>query len=202
MTIEKGRSWGALGRLPDDGVVVRSDGEASAALEEARRDNRPFPVLGLLGGDLCRTLGGPGDADRLTSDAATTFTIDLGQVLIDGRMHLFVAHLVARTRTWSRALVAMNAQWHGVWNLGPKAHPNDGLLDVYEAQLAPADRLRVRSRLAHGAHLPHPGIAQRRVAAFDTELPKALPIRLDGRRVGTGTRLAMRIQPDAVTVVI
>ena len=40
------------------------------ALEAARRDRRELPTLGLLGGDLCRTLGGRGDEARLRSRAA------------------------------------------------------------------------------------------------------------------------------------
>ena len=64
--IAKGSPWGRPGPLPADGVVVRSDAEASDALEAARRESRPFPVLGLLGGDLCRTVGGASSGTRGT----------------------------------------------------------------------------------------------------------------------------------------
>ena len=37
---------------------------------------------------------------------------------------------VARRRGWRDFAVAMNAQWIGEWNLGPKAHPNDGIVDA------------------------------------------------------------------------
>ena len=50
--IAKGQAWGEPGPLPADGVVVRSDADARAVVEEARRANRPVPVIGLLGGDL------------------------------------------------------------------------------------------------------------------------------------------------------
>src|SRR5437764_4051723 len=129
MPISRGSPYGEPGTLPADGVVVRSDAEARAVIERARAEGRPFPPLGLLGGDLCRSLGGPGDEPRLRSADAVTFPVDLGEALLDGRLHLFVAHLVARTRWWTRAFVAMNAQWVGGWNLGPRAHPDDGLLD-------------------------------------------------------------------------
>ena len=202
MTVEKGKPWGGTGALPDNGVVVHSDAEARAVLEAARRAGRPFPPLGLLAGDLCRTLGGIGDAFRLRSPEAARFTVDLGEVLVDGRLHLFVAHLVARTAWWTYAFVAMNAQWRGRWNLGPRAHPGDGLLDVYEARLRLSDLAKVRARLHHGAHLPHPGIRQRRVPAVQVELPRALRVELDGERIGKGRRLSLRVQPDAVTVVV
>ena len=202
MTIRKGEAWGWTAPLPSDGVVVRSDGEARAVLEAARREGRPYPVLGLLGGDLGRTVAAPGDEGRLRSPAAMTFPVDLGQVLVDGRLHLFVAHLVARNRWWTRAVVAMNAQWVGPWNLGPKAHPNDGLLDTFDARLPFGDLAKVRRRLPTGTHLPHPGIAGRRAAAVTFELERPLPVWLDGERVDEGRVLSVRLEPDALRVVI
>ena len=191
MSIRKGSAYGAAGPAPPGAVVVGSDAEAGAALEAARRDGRPFPPLVLTGGDLHRTLGGGG---------GVAVPVDLGEVLVDGRLHLFVAHVVTRTPTWSYVFVAMNAQWLGPWNAGPRAHPGDGLLDAYEARLGLADRLKVRRRLHHGAHLPHPGIAERRAAAVQVELPRPLTVVVDGRDVGRGARLSLRVEPDAVRV--
>lgn len=195
MTIRKGGPYGEPGSLGAGGVVVASDAEARAVLEEARRHHQPFPVLGLRGGDLCRTLGGPGDL-------AVQFPVDLGEVIADGRLHLFVAHLVARTRRWSEVFVAMNAQWLGSWNAGPRAHPNDGLIDAYTARLGIADRFKVRARLHHGAHLPHPGIREERSPGVQVELRRPLALRLDGAPAGRARSLSVRVQPDALTVVI
>lgn len=215
MPISKGGSYGAPAPFPDDGIVVTSDAAAREVVEAARRERRPPPTLGLLGGDLCRTLGGgqPADAgnrrlgtgggeDRLRSAGGVRFTVDLGEVLVDGRLHLFVAHLVARSRLWTRAFVAMNAQWHGSWNLGPRAHPGDGLLDTYDVDLKVSHLLPVRSRLHHGAHLPHPGIRERRLGAIQVELERPLPVFVDGHPVGRGRHLAVRVEPDALTVVV
>jgi hypothetical protein len=202
MAVEKGRPWGGPGRLPDDGVVVGGDAEARAVIEDARRAGRPLPVLGLLGGDLCRTLGGTGDAGRLRSDQAQSYPVDLGAVLADGRLHWFVSHLVARSRLWRRAFVAMNAQWYRAWNLGPKAHPGDGLLDTYDARLRARDLWPIRSRLHHGTHLPHPGIKAQRVAAIQVTLERALPLELDGVTVCEARELSLRVEPDALLVVV
>jgi len=196
--IAKGQPWGEPGALPEGGVVVGSDAAAAAALSAARRDRRPFPALGLLGGDLCRTLGGGGGREL----QGVRFTVDLGEALLDGRLHLFIAHMVARTPLWTRAFVAMNAQSVGRWNLGPRAHPNDGLLDTYDVRLPRSQLLPVRSRLHHGAHLPHPGIKERRTAALQIELDRPLPVRLDGVRTGKARVISVRLQPDALTVVI
>lgn len=206
MPIAKGQPYGAPGPLPEGAVVVRSDAEARQVVEDARRERRPLPTLGLLGGDLCRTLGGgrhgPGGEDHLRTSGGVCFPVDLGEVLLDGRIHLFVAHLVARSRLWTRAVVAMNAQFVGDWNLGPRAHPGDGLLDTYDVRLRPGQLLAVRARLRHGAHLPHPGITERRASAVTVELEQPLPVRLDGVAVGPARRVAVRVEPDALQVVV
>ncbi len=201
MPIAKGQPWGTPAPLPDDAVLVRSDAEAREVVEDARRARRPYPPLALVGGDLCRTLGGgAGSERRLRSGEGVRFPVDLGEVLVDGRIHLFVAHLVARSRLWRRAFVAMNAQWLGPWNLGPRAHPNDGLLDSYDVRLPLGQLLPVRARLHHGAHLPHPGIRERRAAALQMELDRPLPLRLDGTPVGAARTLSVRVHPDALVV--
>lgn len=161
-----------------------------------------MPALGLIGGDLSRTLGGPGDGGRLSSSSAVTFQVDLGAVLADGRLHWFVAHLVARTRWWGDAFVAMNAQWLGSWNLGPRAHPGDGLLDTYQARLSLTDRLRVRARLHHGSQLPHPAISEARTAAIQVRFDRPRPLWLDGELVDRARHLSVRIEPDALTIVV
>jgi len=60
----------------------------------------------------------------------------------------------------------------------------------------------VRARLPHGSHLPHPGIRERRAASVQVELERALPLRLDGERVGKARVLSVRMEPDALVVVV
>ena len=203
MTIRKGEPWGVPGPLPDDGVVVRSDSEAGRIVAWARRSNAPVPTLGLLGGDLCATLGGDGTETRLHSSEAMTLPVDLGSVLIDGRLHWFVAHLVARHSWWhGRVVAAMNAQYLGRWNAAPRSHPNDGRLEILDANLAFGQRLLAHRRLPLGTHLPHPGIEVRRVTSVQIELDRPTPILLDGEHAGLGRRLSIRVEPDALRCVI
>jgi hypothetical protein len=203
MTVEKGVDWGRPSPLPDDGVVVASDAAARAVVERARRAGEPVPPLGLLGGDLCATVGGRGDRDRLRSADAMTLPCDLGCVLVDGEIHWFVAHAVLR-RTWwrGRVVAVMNAQWHGRWDVAPRAHPGDGLLDVLDGDLPVGDRWKARSRLPTGTHVPHPGIRTTRVASVPLELDPPLDVWLDGERVGRASSVVARIEPDALTVVV
>ena len=203
MTIRKGQPWGESGPLVDDGVVVFSDADAAAAVAAARADGRPLPMLGLLGGDLYRTLGGRSDAARLRSADARRYPIDLGIAVVDGVERCFVAHVIAHRRGWrGRAVAAMNAQWLGTWDLGPKSHPNDGLLDVSDGRMGLSDRIAARHRLPTGTHLPHPTISVRRTAAIEIELETATPVFVDGVSLGSARHLALHVEPDALTVVV
>lgn len=203
MTIRKGEMWGAPDPLPRHGVLARSDREARQLVTAAKRAGEPIPPLGLLGGDLCRTLGGTGDEERLRSAEAMTLPVDLGAVLVDGRLHWFVAHLVAKRSWWfGRVVVAMNAQYIGGWDVAPKSHPNDGRLDVLDGSPALGQRLMARRRLPAGTHVPHPGIVERRVASVQLDFARPTPIELDGEPIGRARTLTLRVEPDALTCVV
>jgi hypothetical protein len=203
VTVAKGRDWGSEGPLPADGILVRTDAEARAVVTEARRAGEEIPPLGLLGGDLCRTVGGRGDEARLRSERATRLTVDVGAVLVDGRLHWFVAHLVARRSWWRGPLfAACNAQWLGPWDLAPRAHPGDGRLDVVEADPTLGDRLKARRRLPSGTHGPHPDIRIRAMTAVQHDLPAGHAVWLDGERLGPARTLSIRVEPDALHIVV
>ena len=146
----------------------------------------------------------------MTSDASRTDTgvrlpVDLGSVLVDGRQHWFVAHLVARRGWWrGRIVAAMNAEFLGPWDVAPRAHPGDGLLDVLD--VAPAmsltDRWAARSRLRSGGHVPHPAIASAAGPRCRSSSTAPTPVWLDGERVGDARRLSVRVEPDALVCVV
>jgi hypothetical protein len=205
VTVRRGEAWGAAGGVPEDGVVVGSDAEARRAVTAARRAGELVPVLRLAGGDLCRTLGGRGDLARLHSAVGAHVPVDLGSVLVDGVQHWFVAHLVARGSWWrGRIVAAMNAEFLGAWDVAPRAHPGDGLLDVLDvsAAMSLADRFEARRRLPTGGHLPHPAIAVQRRPAVQVDLDGPTPVWLDGEPVGRARRLSIRVEPDALTCVV
>lgn len=172
-------------------------------MTDAKRSGGETPPLGLAGGDLARTLGGRGDAARLHSNDATHLWIDIGSVLLDGEIHWFVAHLIAR-RSWARGrtLAVMNAEWCGKWNLGPRAHPGDGLLDITDASLSLSQRILARRRLPTGSHLPHPEIRNSRTSSWQTDLDPPLRVWLDHDLVTSARHLSVRVEPGAMLVVV
>ncbi len=116
--------------------MVSSDAEARAVVERARRAGGRPPALGLLGGDLCRTLGGRGDEERIRHGNGRRLTIDIGSVLVDGRQQWFVAHLVARRSWWhGRIWAVMNAEFIGNWDVATVIAMNDALLIRHSPQL-------------------------------------------------------------------
>ena len=206
MTIRRGEAWGEPGALPVGGVVVDSDAAAAAALTAAWRRNEPFPALGLLRGDLARTLGALGDRERLSDTSrATTAPIDIGVVRFDDRDELFVAHAVLRRSWWQGPiLVIANAQFLGGWDVAPRAHPGDGQFDIVAcgSAMTLTSRLQARRRLPSGTHLPHPDIAVRRAATEVVTMPRPADLWLDGVRVARGRSFEFELLPDAVTVVV
>ena len=72
MAIRRGEPWATNGPLAAHAPVVSDDAALRAHVEQARRRGAMPGEIGLLGGDLCATLGGPGRRERLTSDEAVT----------------------------------------------------------------------------------------------------------------------------------
>jgi len=203
MTIERGAAWGSAQPLPQNGVIARSDTDAAAAVSSARARGTTIPSIGLLGGDLCRTLGGNGDERRLRSADAVTLPVDIAEVELDGAPRVFVAHVVARRSWWrGRVWVAMNAEWIGDWDVAPRAHPGDGLLDVFDVSLSLRDRVKARRRLRTGTHVPHPHIAQIRATSADAEFTERVGVWVDGHHVGDARSISVRVTGEVVDVVV
>lgn len=214
MGVEKGQDWGHNAPLPSGASIAHSDAElrslvvdrlAAAAATEPERRAEPLLGLpiGLLGGDLWRTMGGrPGQPrDRLAGPDAFTGAVDVWLVAVDGvDAGPFLAHLVAKRRAWAgEFLVAMNGSLLGDLDLGPRAHPGDGLIDTTIGRLDLRQRVLARSKARSGSHLPHPSLATKRGTAFSYTLAASAVVIADGIEVGRGkqieiTRCAARLQ--------
>jgi diacylglycerol kinase family enzyme len=183
--------------------VAASDAELCRIVVDLMRDGA-VPTVGLTGGDLHRTLGGPSGSPRWEQGEAMRFPIDLLEIDLDGHRHHAVAHLVAQGPAgWAgHSLVALNAAFVGRHYLGPRAHPNDGKVDVTEGRLPLSDLLEARRRFRTGSHLPHPRLRETRSSAVQVDLPRSTPVRIDARPAGRARRIAIDVHPDAFFVVI
>ncbi len=209
MTIRRGQAWAANGPLAPGAPIVSSDAALRALVEGARRRQEPLGEVGVVGGDLWATLGGPGATGatagtaRLRSEVAVRAPIDVIRVELDGQPHWFVAHLIAHRWGWQgEAAVAMNAEWFGPYKLGPRAHPNDGLVDVTSGSLRWPERLEARRRAVAGTHLPHPRLRVQRASHAVVCFARATPIHLDGVAVGRAKQVELHVEADALQVVM
>ena len=202
MTIRRGESWGDQATVPEGLEVLADDAALYRAL------NRPEPPrsVGLLTGDLARTVGASGDPERLRPGAeAVRLTIDVGQVDLDGGTYRFAANAVVRRAWWTGRIVAVcNAQFIGPWDVAPRSHPNDGYLDTLEVHrdMGVRQRWGARGRLPTGSHVPHPLIATRRQRTGEWTFSRPHRVWIDGVPVGATRRLAVSVAPDALTVYI
>lgn len=195
MTIRRGEPWGSEVGRPADLLVVGSDADVAAAFSDA-----PARPVGVSGGDLHRSLGAPiarADAQRLP--------LDVLRVSADGVDHVAVAHVVARRSWWRGRIVgAFNVDHLGPWNVAPRAHPNDGRMDVIEVDGAMPLRQRwqARARLPAGTHVPHPMISTRTASETSWSFDRPHGLWLDGRRVGDVSSLRVAVEPDAFAVIV
>jgi hypothetical protein len=203
VTVRRGTDWGGPGQLAPDRPVFDDDAAFGAYVAGARARGEPIGDVGLLGGDLCRTVGGPGDRARLVDGRAVRLPIDVVRAELDGAPAWFVAHLVAHRPGWrGQAAVAMNAEWLGEWKLGPRAHPGDGLVDVTSGALRWRDRRRARARARSGDHLPHPALTVVRAATTELHFARPTPVWLDGRPAARSRHIVLTVEPDAAAIVV
>lgn len=203
MTIKNGEPWGQFGPLPEAGVAIESDGELRSIVMKCMRTDTPLPVFGLLNGDLWRAVGAPlGGLDRLRSEKAQTVTIDLVEVRMDEQTSWFCSHMFIRHRLWfGKTVAVMNSEWLGSWRVAPRAHPNDGKVDIVEGALPLGQRLIARQRMPTGDHIPHPKIKVSQKSAWSTTTDHLNSVYLDGKKVGKFKAIKVQVLPDALTVV-
>ena len=204
MTIRKGEPWGSTGPAPVGVVHISGDADLGRLVTEQRSAGAPIPPVALLGGDLMRAVGGTGRAEQLDGPVAI-LPIDIVRVETDDGTAWFVNHLVAK-RSWWRGpcWLAMNGQFIGDRDVSPRAHPNDGRVDIVriDASMSLRDRWRASRRAVHGMHVPHPAIEIRQVSMTEIDLGAPTAVQLDGTSWREVSRLTLTVEPDAVLVVV
>ncbi|CAI8380621.1 MAG: Uncharacterised protein [Acidimicrobiaceae bacterium] len=202
MNIEKGRSWGSLSPLPPEGVIIKTNKELLEKVNDCKRQGIDLPTFGLLGGDLWRTLGGRRAEERLYSGEATTLDIDLGCALLDGKIFWFCAHMFIGSKLKGEKIFISNVAHYGKMNPAPKAHPGDGKFDMLEVKLSPFQTFKAVKRVSAGTHIPHPGIKYKQVSSEQFSFGKKLSIEIDGKNIGKFSTVSIRIENEALRVVI
>lgn len=190
MAIKPGEDWGApVERSPLLRVALSDRQLAAMATSGA---DTPISVAG---GDLYRSLGSPRSRRSMRR-----VPIDMIQITVDSGTFQAVAHVALYRSLWRGSAIAVcNCSEIGSWNVAPRAHPNDGLLDIVEvsAEMAVRARWQARSRLVTGTHLPHPDISYERVTTKRWEFERSVHCYVDGERVGRTKTAEVTVLPDA-----
>jgi hypothetical protein len=195
VTIEKGQPWGDAVTRPDDLLVVDSDAALARALVE--RSGRP---VGPCAGDLHRSLGSPPSRREMQRLPVDLLTCRIGE-----RSAVAVAHVVMRSSWWRGPIIAaMNVDHLGSWNVAPRAHPNDGRVDVVEvaSSMRLRERWQARRRLPAGTHVPHPAITMSAVRQRSWQFDRDMTVWVDGVRAGTTRTVSIEVVPDAGEVFV
>ena len=99
-------------------------------------------------------------------------------------------------------LVVMNGQYLRHLDVSPRGHPGDGVAEAQLYALPPGARRAMRSRLATGAHLPHPAITIRRAHRVLVRAPRPVALEVDGMPAGRITSLEIMLRPAAYRLLV
>jgi hypothetical protein len=201
MSIAKGSSWGVAQEFPAGAPIASSNRELRRLVLAGET------IIGLTGGELFRTVGGPSAPDRIVRNDPDNLPmhlpVDLIEVQLDEtRSERFVTHLFGHDRLWRTLVAAMNCDFWRRYQLGPRAHPGDGVIDVYSADLSPADLVKVVPRAKTGTHVPHPSISLLRSPAPDLTLTRRIQLEADDAPIGSAQHLQFEVLADAITIVV
>jgi hypothetical protein len=204
MTIRRGESWGRQRKLSADVLVVDGDAEVGRHVTAAlQRGETPQPVA-VRSGDLARALGG-GTAGRVVAgNTLVEAPIDAVRVTTaEGEVRWFCAHLVAHRGAWRGEVVAAaNAGFVRGRDVAPRAHPNDGRVDL--VRVDPSMSLRARRaawhRAATGSHLPHPLITVAQSTAEVLHFSSRLRLWIDGEPWTATRSVSLEVVADAAVV--
>jgi len=203
MTIERGQDWGAPAPPGSVDFVASSNGELRSLVEDARLASAVDPKIGVIGGDLWKALGSPsGGLERLKGSDARQVSIDLIECELDGRRCFAAAHVFLLSNWWRGPVTAvMNSEWWGSWLVAPKAHPNDGLLDLVEGDLPIRQRVLIKRRLLTGDHLPNSALKVGRVTELKREFVRPTRVIIDGVEEDRCQHLSLQVLPDALSII-
>ena len=206
MTIEKGKEWGHRGPCPRDVVTVHSERE----LVDTWRTN-PQSIFVVQAGDLYSALGRP---QWQPKEEVQFLPVDVLQVTIATEgSHVdepFMQYAVSSIEIGSwlsrqRFVCVSNCGFIGSYNIAPRAHPNDGEMDVVtvDPTMDWRQRLQARSRARLGQHVPHPQIWMERGVTHTWRKESGRErLRVDGVVIANWSSIEVAVMPDACTVVV
>jgi putative lipid kinase YegS-like protein len=222
-SVRPGQPWGTEAPGPPDFEVSGSDRTLAEALERGltdplirfapARDSDLARAVGLVSGSASAGMALPLDALAVVVGDGLSERLALNS--------LVVGVPPDRLRSWHRpaglsveidgvamdaaqatSLVVMNGQYLRGLDLSPRGHPGDGVAEAQLYALSPGARRAMRSRLATGAHLPHPAITIRRARRVVVRASSPAALEVDGASAGQISDLEITLRPAAYRLLV
>ena len=204
MPISPGSPWGVVAPLPDCPLYLKSDRELGVFLRDHSAKQIHDQSIVMKSGDIPRVLGvldRPRNAEylRVVIDAiVVSYTDAVGIEHSD----VCIASLSIARRFFRGAIsVVTNSGYWRKHEVAPRAHLNDGKLDIFEVSgaMRMGQRRMMWKKAETGSHLPHPLVSYSQGDFFHW---KGKPQRLviDGQYVGMVTNVSCRVQSDCAQV--
>jgi len=192
--ITRGDQWGIpTTRIPAD-LLVNGDRELAASSTDSR--------LIVRGGDIAHSLGDPPPpavGDRCTEVPIDALRISITFKNASAQTLIAASHVMVGNWLRGRLVCVSNGGFIGALNVSPRAHPNDGFLDLMtiDPSMGIQQRLRARKKSVLGTHTPHPLVETGRARSFAFSCQsRSEPLRVDGRRISSWSAVQVEIMPD------
>ncbi|MBM3638255.1 MAG: hypothetical protein FJW98_02340 [Actinobacteria bacterium] len=199
MTIQKGEEWGRRSQAESVVTVLRDCDLA----EMVKRASEHSSSIQVQAGDTWLALGRPHEISPPCETWDLTF--DAIHVSAGPLQHTCFSSIVLR-RSWWRGGFLVGPVWcvslTGMLrgrNITPRAHANDGVIDVLHVSdtMNIRQRFQAWSRASRGDHLPHRGLFVTRTPFVDIASATNLLLIVDGVRRGNVRNLRVEVVPDA-----
>ena len=221
--LRPGQPWGTEASGPPDLEVTGGDRMLATVLGRgltdplvrfaAAPDSDLARAVGLVAGAASSGLALPFDALAIVAGGALSETVAVNSVV--------VGVAPDRLRAWHRpaglsveidgvpvdaasatSLVVMNGQYLRGLDLSPRGHPGDGVAEAQLYALPPGARRAMRTRLATGAHLPHPAITIRRAHRIVVQASRPVSLEVDAAAGGQVSLLEITVRPAAYRLLV
>ena len=207
MTISKGQEWGRFEERPTDLQVAADDFSAGQLITDQILNLASPPNISITKSGLTRTLGIKNASHRNDQMLCTKFDV-IEAVYTSANSdtatrRCFIGHANIYQKYFLGQIIAiLNTSFIGNRDWAPKAHPNDGKLDVVEldGSMSSRQRLTAFRLMKSGSHLPHPKIRYTQKTEYVFIGEKSASMSIDGIRIGSIRRCVFRVLPDAVNL--
>lgn len=203
MTIQKGQPWGHTYEVP---LITR---DVDSDWQLARGTQSDIHIL--TAGDMYTALGKP--AAMQIGDSRTLVHIDAMECTITNETTTFslLASATIEIGQWvglgraRRYVVVTNGGLLDGRNIAPRAHPNDGSVDVMslDSSMPMRERRSSRKRALTGAHVPHPSITISRgdSLVFSREYTRERLV-IDRQKITSWNSIEIKVHPDYWQVIV